>query len=170
MGGCTDSQNFRRSRRGSNYHDESKLLKGDIRRLCCWDERRCVRPCVRASVRACESQKSLLTECYHSECCAGSSFTRCVYEIVYDKVDICIGDFWETTERRKLSSFTSALMQDTFRLITAPKGKQVFLPRVLLENRVICPVKRAACPKLGRICALSSCDSCTTQTPGNEQN
>jgi hypothetical protein len=49
-----------------------------------------------------------------------------VYEIAFDYVDICVSDFWETTQRRKLSSFTSSMMQDTMKLLTMPKGKQVF--------------------------------------------
>merc|ERR1712216_460850 len=51
-----------------------------------------------------------------------SSYTRCVYEIVDEKVDICVADFWETTSRRKLVQYTNAMEQDTQRLFTMPKG------------------------------------------------
>jgi len=52
----------------------------------------------------------------------GSSFTRCVYEIRLDNVDICVGNFWETAERRKLVPFSSQMFADTMRLVTVPRG------------------------------------------------
>ena len=53
----------------------------------------------------------------------GSSFTRCVYEIRLGNVDVCVSDFWETTQRRKLTPFTSPMLLDNMRLLTMPKGK-----------------------------------------------
>jgi len=38
-----------------------------------------------------------------------------VYEIVAGNVDICVSDFWETTQRRKLVAYTTAFDQDTVR-------------------------------------------------------
>jgi hypothetical protein len=47
-----------------------------------------------------------------------SSFTRCVWDVKYGNVDLCIGDFWSTPERRNLSSFTTAIDSDSFNLFT----------------------------------------------------
>lgn len=41
-----------------------------------------------------------------------SSFTRCVYEVKVGKVDLCVGDFWEMPERRRLAPFTSSVALD----------------------------------------------------------
>jgi len=51
-----------------------------------------------------------------------SSFTRCVYEVKLQQVDICVGDFWETLQRRSISGFTSALDLDVMSLASMPKG------------------------------------------------
>eukprot|EP00286_Rhodomonas_abbreviata_P025844 CAMPEP_0181313226 /NCGR_PEP_ID=MMETSP1101-20121128/14134_1 /TAXON_ID=46948 /ORGANISM="Rhodomonas abbreviata, Strain Caron Lab Isolate" /LENGTH=494 /DNA_ID=CAMNT_0023420163 /DNA_START=273 /DNA_END=1753 /DNA_ORIENTATION=+ len=51
-----------------------------------------------------------------------SSFTRCVYEVRLENVDLCVGDFWETNERRRVSPFTSAFDLDTMTLLTMPAG------------------------------------------------
>lgn len=51
-----------------------------------------------------------------------SSYTRCVYEISLKQVDLCIGDFWETEQRRGITGFTSALDLDTMKLTSMPKG------------------------------------------------
>lgn len=52
----------------------------------------------------------------------GSSYTRCVYEIRLDNVDICVGDFWETSERRKLVPFSSQMLGDTMKIVSVPRG------------------------------------------------
>ena len=51
-----------------------------------------------------------------------SSFTRCVYEVKLEQVDLCVGDFWETAQRRALAPFTSAVDLDSMKLITMPMG------------------------------------------------
>jgi len=48
----------------------------------------------------------------------GSSYTRCAWEVKLGNVDLCVGDFWETSVRRDLVSFTTALDQDTMFLVT----------------------------------------------------
>eukprot|EP00277_Geminigera_cryophila_P035972 CAMPEP_0173098332 /NCGR_PEP_ID=MMETSP1102-20130122/34650_1 /TAXON_ID=49646 /ORGANISM="Geminigera sp., Strain Caron Lab Isolate" /LENGTH=523 /DNA_ID=CAMNT_0013990773 /DNA_START=288 /DNA_END=1860 /DNA_ORIENTATION=+ len=48
----------------------------------------------------------------------GSSFTRCCHEITLGNVDICASNFWETEERRGLTSFTSALVNDAFKIVS----------------------------------------------------
>jgi hypothetical protein len=54
---------------------------------------------------------------------AGSSaYTRCVYEVKTQAVDVCIGNFWETAERRALVPFTTAIDVDKMYLISMPKG------------------------------------------------
>eukprot|EP00291_Cryptomonas_curvata_P019850 CAMPEP_0172158522 /NCGR_PEP_ID=MMETSP1050-20130122/4420_1 /TAXON_ID=233186 /ORGANISM="Cryptomonas curvata, Strain CCAP979/52" /LENGTH=503 /DNA_ID=CAMNT_0012827925 /DNA_START=62 /DNA_END=1573 /DNA_ORIENTATION=+ len=48
-----------------------------------------------------------------------SSFTRCVWEVNLGNVDICVGDFWETPDRRGIAAFTTALAVDKFILVTS---------------------------------------------------
>eukprot|EP00291_Cryptomonas_curvata_P029309 CAMPEP_0172208410 /NCGR_PEP_ID=MMETSP1050-20130122/34448_1 /TAXON_ID=233186 /ORGANISM="Cryptomonas curvata, Strain CCAP979/52" /LENGTH=649 /DNA_ID=CAMNT_0012887981 /DNA_START=237 /DNA_END=2183 /DNA_ORIENTATION=- len=50
----------------------------------------------------------------------GSSFTRCIMELTLDHVDICLGAFWETPQRRSLVSFTTAMLVDQMKLMTIP--------------------------------------------------
>lgn len=52
----------------------------------------------------------------------GSSYTRCVYEIRLDNVDVCVGDFWETEERRKLVPFSSQMLGDSMKIVSVPRG------------------------------------------------
>lgn len=52
----------------------------------------------------------------------GSSYTKCVWEVYLGNVDLCVGDFWETDERRRIAMFTSALDSDYFKLGTMPTG------------------------------------------------
>jgi hypothetical protein len=52
-----------------------------------------------------------------------SSFTRCVWDVRYGNVDLCIGDFWSTPERRNLTSFTTAIDSDSFNLYTTLNAK-----------------------------------------------
>ena len=49
-----------------------------------------------------------------------SSYTRCVWEVKLGEVDLCVGDFWETPERRNLTAFTTQIDSDTFSLYTTP--------------------------------------------------
>lgn len=56
----------------------------------------------------------------------GSSYTRCVWEIRVDGADICVGDFWETNERRRIAPFTSSFDLDTMRLLSMPGGGEGF--------------------------------------------
>ncbi len=51
-----------------------------------------------------------------------SAYTRCVYEVQTQAVDVCIGDFWETAQRRALVPFTTSIDVDKMYLITMPKG------------------------------------------------
>lgn len=52
----------------------------------------------------------------------GSSYTRCVYEIRLDNVDVCVGDFWETEQRRKLVPFSSQMLGDSMNIVSVPRG------------------------------------------------
>ena len=51
----------------------------------------------------------------------GSAYTRCVHEIRLDNVDVCVGAFWETPERRRLAPFTSQMFADHMRLVSMPR-------------------------------------------------
>ncbi len=78
-----------------------------------------------------------------------SPFTRCVWEVrlgnavrfppTFPNVlsgvtlatpqDLCVGDFWETQERRSITSFTTAIAVDKFQLVTLlrpPAAASVF--------------------------------------------
>ena len=61
---------------------------------------------------------------------------RCVWEVVLGKVDLCVGDFWETTERRQLSTMTASLDIDVFSLVansdTLPKTVEYFFAAIFL--------------------------------------
>ena len=37
-------------------------------------------------------------------------------------VDICVSDFWQTTERSKIAAFTTGVDSDTMVLVTMPVG------------------------------------------------
>ena len=55
--------------------------------------------------------------------------------------DLCVGDVWETQERRGLSSFTTAIAVDRFMLITNLKEKSesmfLFPEKVNLDRYVL---------------------------------
>jgi hypothetical protein len=86
-----------------------------------------------------ELNVTLLTRANFSEESAqnfkgASSFTRCVWEVKLGKVDACIGDFWETPERRSLVSFTAAIDSDQFVLATlGVQASDSFSPDSLLS-------------------------------------
>ena len=42
--------------------------------------------------------------------------------------DLCVGDFWETAERRAASAFTSVIAIDTMRLYTTPASSATSPP------------------------------------------
>ena len=52
----------------------------------------------------------------------GSPFTRCVHEVKLGQVDLCIGEFWETSERRNLTAFTSTIDSDSMLLVSRPRS------------------------------------------------
>jgi len=52
----------------------------------------------------------------------GSSYTRCVWEVRLGNVDLCVGDFWETEERRGIAPFASAMDSDVLKLGTLSLG------------------------------------------------
>ena len=45
-------------------------------------------------------------------------FSRCIWEVKEGKVDVCVGDIWETEPRRRFTSFSSALDVDVFKIVT----------------------------------------------------
>ena len=61
-----------------------------------------------------------------TEYSGSSSYTRCVYMIKQGEADICVSDFWETTERRNLASFSSAIAEDYVQLVTKPSVRDGF--------------------------------------------
>eukprot|EP00291_Cryptomonas_curvata_P018852 CAMPEP_0172168344 /NCGR_PEP_ID=MMETSP1050-20130122/10082_1 /TAXON_ID=233186 /ORGANISM="Cryptomonas curvata, Strain CCAP979/52" /LENGTH=445 /DNA_ID=CAMNT_0012839249 /DNA_START=284 /DNA_END=1621 /DNA_ORIENTATION=+ len=61
-----------------------------------------------------------------------SAFTRCVWEVQLGHADMCIGDFWETYERRSIATFTTAMLVDKFTIVTIPdpdSNTEVGIPR-----------------------------------------
>jgi hypothetical protein len=64
-----------------------------------------------------------------------SSFTRCVWDVKFGNVDLCVGDFWETPERRNLTAFTAAIDSDSFTLYTTMNQSAIlpaFNPRMFM--------------------------------------
>jgi hypothetical protein len=53
--------------------------------------------------------------------------------------DLCVGDFWETQERRSIATFTTAIAVDKFQLVTitaAPPPKSMFqFPTAFASSR-----------------------------------
>ena len=45
-------------------------------------------------------------------------FSRCIWEVKEGKVDVCVGEIWETESRRRFTSFSSALDVDVFKIVT----------------------------------------------------
>jgi hypothetical protein len=66
-----------------------------------------------------------------------SSFTRCVHEVRLGKVDLCVGDFWETPQRRNLAPFTAPIDSDFFTLYTtvnaSAERNKPFDPQMFLK-------------------------------------
>jgi len=52
-----------------------------------------------------------------------SSFTACVHEVALNSTDLCIGNFWSTSQRRLMAAFTSEVYQDLFYLV-APASEE----------------------------------------------
>jgi len=46
-----------------------------------------------------------------------SIYTACVHEVALNRTDLCIGDFWSTSQRRLMAAFTSELYQDLFYVV-----------------------------------------------------
>ena len=57
-----------------------------------------------------------------------SSFTRCVWDVKFGNADLCVGDFWETPERRNLTPFTAAIDSDAFNLFTLQNQSSIEPP------------------------------------------
>eukprot|EP00242_Pyramimonas_sp_CCMP2087_P017029 CAMPEP_0198225196 /NCGR_PEP_ID=MMETSP1445-20131203/100114_1 /TAXON_ID=36898 /ORGANISM="Pyramimonas sp., Strain CCMP2087" /LENGTH=237 /DNA_ID=CAMNT_0043904629 /DNA_START=64 /DNA_END=774 /DNA_ORIENTATION=- len=47
-----------------------------------------------------------------------SSFSACVHEVSIGGAELCIGNFWTTSARLEIASFTSIIHIDVFRLVT----------------------------------------------------
>lgn len=52
-----------------------------------------------------------------------SSFTACVHDVALNNTDLCIGSFWASEFRRRLSDFTAAIDSTRF-FVIAPKQRQ----------------------------------------------
>jgi len=68
------------------------------------------------------STKANFTQASRDLYTGGSSYTRCMYEIVAGNQDMCVSDFWQTAERAKVMTFTTAVDSDVQRLLTMPVG------------------------------------------------
>lgn len=47
-----------------------------------------------------------------------SSYTACVHDVALGAVDMCVGNFWTTSQRKLLAPFSSAVYSDNFYLVT----------------------------------------------------
>lgn len=68
------------------------------------------------------STKANFTQASKDLYTGGSSYTRCIYEIIAGNQDICVSDYWQTAERASIISFTTGVDQDTQVLVTMPIG------------------------------------------------
>ncbi|KAL3907396.1 MAG: hypothetical protein SGPRY_010185, partial [Prymnesium sp.] len=62
-----------------------------------------------------------------------SSFTACVHEVALGTTDMCFGNFWTTSSRLHISSFTAAFFSDYFVVITGLKSNELSLWETLSE-------------------------------------
>ena len=53
-----------------------------------------------------------------SEHAGDDTLTRCAREVQMGMVDVCVADMWETVARRSISTFTSPVHIDVFKLVT----------------------------------------------------
>jgi len=60
-------------------------------------------------------------------------YGACPYEILLGSVDVCLGDFWETEERRNLVAFTTPLDVNSMKLITTAVESSDFGPNRLFD-------------------------------------
>jgi len=62
-----------------------------------------------------------------------SSYTACVNDVAVGLYDICIGDFWVTTERMLMTLFLPSIRSDQFYLVVFAENTQINL-QTLLQN------------------------------------
>lgn len=56
-----------------------------------------------------------------------STHSACVHDVALNRTDICIGDFWSTSERRLIAPFTSEVYQDLFYLVSHASEEETIL-------------------------------------------
>ena len=69
---------------------------------------------------------------------ASSSFTACVHDVAINHTDLCIGNFWLTSERRGLTTMSAPISADDFYLVThisdAESSTEFILRQVFQSN------------------------------------
>jgi len=53
-------------------------------------------------------------------------WTQCAHDVKRGLVDMCVGNFWETTERRAVSQFSTAIMTESFYLLVPLPKEEKF--------------------------------------------
>jgi hypothetical protein len=90
--------------------------------------------------KPCKRKICLQRNVFLHKMCLGSSFGACrkynihiyayqnhfyapIISVTASIQDLCVGDLWETQERRGISSFTTAIAVDKFQLVTLAKSE-----------------------------------------------
>ena len=53
-----------------------------------------------------------------------SSFTACVHDVALNETDMCIGNFWMTSQRLHMAAFSTAIYDDSFSLVARARGSE----------------------------------------------
>jgi len=61
----------------------------------------------------------------------GQKWTACTRDVALKRFDLCVGSFWETSERRLLTSFTPMIVNDVMLLIVKVAGDNPSIPSLL---------------------------------------
>jgi len=61
----------------------------------------------------------------------GQHWTACTRDVALKNFDLCVGSFWETSERRLLTSFTPMIVNDVMLLIVKVAGDNPSIPSLL---------------------------------------
>ena len=69
-----------------------------------------------------------------------STYTACVHDVALNRTDLCIGDFWRTSDRLLMAPFTDNLFQDLFYLVTPELEGRTTLEYLMAPFRPFEPI------------------------------
>jgi hypothetical protein len=77
----------------------------------------CVCVCVCVHVPHADAVRVLCT-CMRAQLFPGSKYTACVMDVRVGKLDLCIGNFWVTSQRLSIVDFVQPFAEDRIYLLT----------------------------------------------------